>query len=141
MNLDQRQEAVIRELLDLPSPHARLEYLMEQAAAAPPLDPAWRTEDHEVEGCMATLWLVSSMKEGRCRFDCDSDSRVVKSIAHLLCRFYSDAEPGDILAHPPSFLAETGITAHLTPNRRNALSRVWSTICTFAERNLEKESQ
>jgi hypothetical protein len=38
-------------------------------------------------------------------------------------------------AHSPEFLAPLGITQHLTPNRRNALAKVWERIRAFAEAN------
>jgi cysteine desulfuration protein SufE len=90
---------------------------------------------HLVPGCLARLWLIAQFREGRCFFGCDSDSLVVKAIAGLLCDFYSDQAPGEILAHDPRFLAPLGITQHLTPNRRNALSKVWDRIRGFAESN------
>jgi cysteine desulfuration protein SufE len=62
---------------------------------------------------------------------------VVKAIAGLLCGFYSGGTPADILAHGPEFFAPLGITQHLTPNRRNALAKVWEHIRQFAEKILE----
>jgi cysteine desulfuration protein SufE len=88
-----------------------------------------------VSGCLAKLWLVAEFHAGRCVFACDSDSLVVKAIAGLLCEFYSGHAPAEILAHDPQFLAPLGITQHLTPNRRNALSKVWDRIRQFAEAN------
>jgi cysteine desulfuration protein SufE len=82
---------------------------------------------------MSNLWLVPELRDGRCWFQCDADSVVVKSIAHLLCSFYSDTAPADILALDPSFLRAAGITEHLSSNRRNALTRVWGLIRSFAE--------
>jgi len=66
---------------------------------------------------------------------CDSDSLVVKAIAGLLCDFYSGQPPAEILAHDPRFLAPLGITQHLTPNRRNALAKIWERIRQFAADN------
>jgi len=78
------------------------------------------------------LWLVAEARDGCCHFACDSDSLVVKAIAGLLCELYSGETPVEILAHDPQFLAPLGITQHLTPNRRNALAKVWDHIRQFA---------
>ena len=59
-------------------------------------------------------------------------------MAGLLCEFYSGHAPAEILAHDPKFLAPLGITQHLTPNRRNALSKVWERIRQFAEAHAMK---
>ncbi len=88
-----------------------------------------------IPGCLARLWFVPQFRDDRCFFACDSDSLVVKAIAGLLCEFYSGHAPAEILAHDPKFLAPLGITQHLTPNRRNALSKIWERIRQFAEQN------
>ena len=128
-----RRDELLADLRLVPEAHARLESLIERAQEAPPLDPALRTDDRLVRGCLSNLWVTREYRDGRCWFRCDADSLVVKSIAHLLCSFYSDAAPADILALDPSFLREAGITEHLSSNRRNALARVWGLIRSFAE--------
>ena len=106
---------------------------MDCARARPALAAPYQTEENRVEGCLSNLWIRPEFREGRCWFPCEADSLVVKSIAGLLCDFYSDARPADILDLDPSFLREAGITQHLSANRRNALTRVWGLIRRFAE--------
>jgi cysteine desulfuration protein SufE len=127
-----RREALLAELKRFPDAHARIEQLMDRARRIEPLPDALRADAHLVEGCMAQLWVVPELRDGRCWFRCDSDALVVKSIAHLLCDFYSGVPPAEILATDPSFLREAGITQHLSANRRNALTRVWRIIRGFA---------
>jgi len=119
--------AVLGELTAFGDPLERLEYLVDRARAMPPLPEA-----DKIEGCMAQLWMTASFSGGRCRFHSDSDSMVVKSIAGLLCELYDGATPQEILEHSPEFLAEAGITSHLSANRRNALTQVWKRIRAFA---------
>ncbi len=131
--LAEQQRALTATLSAFTDPQQRLAWLIEQARARPLLDAALRTDAHRVEGCLARLWFVPEFRAGRCHFQSDSDSLVVKSIAGLLCEFYSGHAPAEILAHHPQFLAQLGITQHLTPNRRNALARVWENIRAFAQ--------
>lgn len=132
-------QETIREVLDELSlytdPLARLECLVDQARAMPALPEQDKTEANRIEGCMAQLWMSARFENGVCRFQCDSDSMVVKSIAGLLCRIYDGVPPRQILENSPEFLAEAGITSHLSANRRNALTRVWARIRSFAEKN------
>lgn len=107
--------------------------MVERAKKIPPLPPESRKDSNLVPGCLARLWLVAEFRDGCCHFTSDSDSLIVKAIAGLLCDFYSGQKPGDILCHNPDFLAALGITQHLTPNRRNALARVWEHIKNHAE--------
>jgi cysteine desulfuration protein SufE len=137
MNLAEKQSELTTQLVALKNGQDRLASLVEKAKSRPPLAPEFRIEKNLIPGCLAKLWFVAEFREGKCFFDCDSDSLVVKAIAGLLCDFYSDCEPEKILAHDPKFLAPLGITQHLTPNRRNALAKIWERIREFAEANVK----
>lgn len=137
MNLAEKQLQLTTELAALKNGQDRLACLVEKGKRRPALAPAQRVDANLVPGCLAKLWFVPQFRDGSCFFACDSDSLVVKAIAGLLCEFYSGHPPMEILAHSPQFLAPLGITQHLTPNRRNALSKVWERIRLFAEANTE----
>jgi cysteine desulfuration protein SufE len=135
MNLAEKQVELTTRLSALKNGQDRLASLVERTKSRPPPASGFRGEENLIPGCLARLWFVSQFREGGCFFDCDSDSLVVKAIAGLLCEFYSGHAPAEILAHDPKFLAPLGITQHLTPNRRNALSKIWGRIRQFAEAN------
>jgi cysteine desulfuration protein SufE len=132
MTLAEKQARLTTRLTALKNGQDRLAALVEQAKKIPPLAPEWRSEASLIPGCLAKLWFSPQFRDGNCFFTCDSDSLVVKAIANLLCEFYSGQAPAAILAHHPDFLAPLGITQHLTPNRRNALSKIWEHIRQFA---------
>jgi cysteine desulfuration protein SufE len=135
MKLAEKQLQLTAKLAALKNGQDRLAWLVEKAKQRPPLAAEQRIDAHLVPGCLAKLWFISRCEQGRCFFACDSDSLVVKAVAGLLCEFYSGHAPSEILASDPAFLAPLGITQHLTPNRRNALSKVWDRIRQFAEAN------
>lgn len=135
MNLAEKQTRLTAELAALKNGQDRLAYLVEKAKQRPALGTDQRSDTNLIPGCLAKLWFVPQFRAGNCFFVCDSDSLVVKAIAGLLCEFYSGHPPAEIMAHDPRFLAPLGITQHLTPNRRNALSKVWEHIRQFAEIN------
>jgi cysteine desulfuration protein SufE len=132
MNLAEKQQQITTQLAALNGGQARLVFLVEKAKSRPALTPEFRVEKNLVPGCLARLWFIADFRDGRCFFDCDSDSVIVKAVAGFLCDFYSGQASADILAHDPGFLGPLGITQHLTPNRRNALARVWEYIRQFA---------
>lgn len=132
--LIERRAALLADLADL-ADDLRWDWLIERVRVRPALPAADRTEAARVPGCLSNLWIVPSFAAGRCHFRCDADSVVVKAVAGLLCDFYSDAPPAEIVALDPSFLREAGITAHLTSHRRNALTKVWALIRDFAARH------
>ena len=132
MTLADKKQELIDDLSLLPSAQDRLMYVVDKAKKAPPLPPAFRTDATKVEGCLSNLWFVPEFRDGKCYFKVDADSHIVRGIALLLADFYSGHAPKEILANEPGFLSEVGITQHLSPNRRNGLSRLWDKIRTFA---------
>lgn len=133
MSLEAKKASLLEDLLLLPNGQDRLMHLVDQARKTPPFGPEFRNDAHRVEGCLSNLWFRGEMRDGKCYFTADADSHVVRGIALLLCGFYSGSAPDEILAFEPSFLAEAGITQHLSPNRRNGLSKLWGKIQNFAE--------
>ena len=132
MTLAEKQIQITAELAALKSGQDRLVLLIERAKKIPPLAAELRIEKNLIPGCLAKLWFVPELRDGKCFFACDSDALVVKAVAGLLCEFYSGHAPAEILAHDPKFLAPLGITQHLTPNRRNALAKIWERIRDLA---------
>lgn len=132
MTLVEKQARLLASLAAQRDPQERLAWLVEQARRRPALEAAFRTDAHRVEGCLAKLWLVGEWRDGRCYFQSESDSLIVKAVAGLLCEFYSGHTPAEIEGHPPDFLGQLGITQHLTASRRHGLSRVWNLMRTFA---------
>lgn len=133
MTLIEKRDALLAEFAHLTDHQQRLNRLIELARARPPLDPAWRTDDRLMPGCLSRLWFVARFQDGCCYFQSDSDSLIVKAIAGLLCDFYSGHAPEEILAVEPTFLAQIGLTQHITPNRRHTLARIRENIRAFAQ--------
>ena len=133
MTLLEKRDALLAEFARLPDHQQRLNRLIELARARPPLDAACRTDDRLMPGCLSRLWFVSRFEDGRCHFQSDSDSLIIKAIAGLLCDFYSGHVPAEILSIEPTFLAQIGLTQHITPNRRHALARIRENIRAFAQ--------
>jgi cysteine desulfuration protein SufE len=132
VNLDEKKRELIDDLSLLPTAQDRLMYTVDMAKRTAHLPPEFRTDAHKVEGCLSNLWFVPEFRDGLCFFRVDGDSHIVRGIAILLANFYSGHSPEEILRHDPVFLSEVGITQHLSPNRRNGLSRLWEKIRTFA---------
>lgn len=133
MNLKDKQDALVEEITLIPDAYERLGYIVECGKKAAGLSEDLRIDSFKIEGCMSQLWVVPEFKEGLCYFRSESDSAIVKGIAELLCNFYSEQKPEEIVETDAEFLAEVGITQHLSPNRRNGLSRIVESIQRFAK--------
>jgi cysteine desulfuration protein SufE len=133
MTLKQKKDALVEEITLIPDAYERLGYIVDRGKKAEGLTEDLRIDSFKIEGCMSQLWVVPAYKEGLCSFKSESDSAIVKGIASLLCDFYSEAKPDDIRKTDADFLSEVGITQHLSPNRRNGLSRIVQSIQHFAK--------
>ena len=133
MTLEQKKDALVEEITLIPDAYERLGYIVDRGKKADSLTEDLRIDSFKIEGCMSQLWVVPEYKEGLCSFKSESDSAIVKGIASLLCDFYSEAKPDDIRKTDADFLSEVGITQHLSPNRRNGLSRIVESIQHFAK--------
>jgi cysteine desulfuration protein SufE len=133
MNLKEKKEALIEEITLIPDAYERLGYIVDRGKNAEGLSDDLRIDTFKIEGCMSQLWVVPEHKNGLCRYQSESDSAIVKGIANLICDFYSEALPEEIVETNADFLSEVGITQHLSPNRRNGLSRIVESIQRFAK--------
>lgn len=133
MQLAEKQRQLSDELKLIPDAYERLGYLVEYGKNLPTLDSSLKMDQFKIEGCLSQLWIVPKFKNGKCIFQCESDSAIVQGIAGLLCNFYSDQPPESILENDATFLSEVGIEQHLSPNRRNGLSKIVEFIQHFAQ--------
>ena len=122
------QQHLLDQLAAFRDAQQRLAWLVEQSRPRPGLAAELKSEANRVAGCLAQLWLVAAWPEGRGQFRCDSDSQVTRAVAGFLCDFFSGCLPGEILATTLGPIEQAGLGRQLTPNRRNALRRVWERL-------------
>ena len=133
MLLVEKQQSLVEELSLIPDAYERLGYLVEYGKKLGLLDPTLKIEQFMIEGCLSQLWIVPKFESGKCIFQSESDSAIVHGIAGLLCNFYSHQPPEEIINNDASFLGDVGISQHLSPNRRNGLSKIVEFIQRFAK--------
>ncbi len=91
-----------------------------------------KQEKFKIKGCQSQVWLIPNFESGKLFFIGDSDAMLVKGIVGLLINVYSGETPQVILATPPDFLKEIGITEHLSLNRTNGLRAMFKQMQMYA---------
>jgi cysteine desulfuration protein SufE len=91
-----------------------------------------KQEKFQIKGCQSQVWLVPHFEDNKLFFAGDSDAMLVKGIVGLLINVYSGETPAVILATPPDFLKEIGITEHLSLNRTNGLRAMFKQMQMYA---------
>ncbi|MDQ8201521.1 SufE family protein [Pelagicoccus sp. SDUM812003] len=133
MSIEDKKNALVDELMPFEDHFERFAYIIDRAKSQPPLADEYKIDAFLIEGCLSRLWVYPEFKDGKCYFHTDSDAAITKGTSTLLCSLYSDERPEDIIALEPDFLAEVGVTQHLSPNRRNGLTNVRTRIKSYAE--------
>jgi len=127
------QHQLLDDLNIIEDPQERLTIVVDRARRHPPLADSEHTDAHRVPGCVSQVWLVGEVRDGRCHFRCDADGPLVKGLVALLCDFFNDTQPADILANDTDPLAALGLMKNLSPTRQNGLTAVRTAIRSFAE--------
>jgi len=134
----ERSRELVEMLSFLEDKDDKLQYLIDKGKSLAPLDDNFKTDTFKIEGCQSMLWLVPEFKKKQLFFRAGSDAVITRGIVAVLVDVYSGGTAEEILALDPAFLAEAGITQHLTPNRRNGLANVCKKIRDYAEAGLRQ---
>lgn len=127
------QQQLLDDFLLIENQQERLAAVVDRARRRPPLPVDERTDAHRVLGCVSQVWLVGELRADRCHFRCDADGPLVKGLVTLVCDYFSDTSPAEILAHDTDPLVELRLLQDLSPTRRNGLAAAHTTIRHFAQ--------
>ena len=128
----QRQTEIATELLQLDDPHERLSYVQDRVRRRAPFPDAKRREECRIQGCATRVWLAPSLESGRCIFEVDSESAMVRGLAALVADVYSGATPQEVLRFRCTILSEARLLGRITPTRQHGLSQLESAIHAHA---------
>ena len=137
MSIEEKRDELIEELMPFEDHLDRFTYIIDRAKSSGPLSEECKIETFLIKGCVSQLWIFPMFKDGKCYYQADSDASITKGTAGLLCELYSDETPEDIVRLEPDFLADVGITQHLSPNRRNGLTGVRERIKAYAQMQID----
>lgn len=118
-------DELLQEFQEMEDWDERYDYIIDLGRELPALDGALQTEEHLVQGCMSTVWLIAQVDSGESRqvqIQADSDSIIVKGLIVILLAHYDGKPATEILKSDPVKLFEQlGLNQHLSPQRRNGL--------------------
>ncbi len=116
-------------------PHHRFAHVIARGSAIPPLDTSYRSNEFRVKPDV-NLRPVAECTESLCYFRADAESMIVRSVASMICHFYSGSKGADII-YCAAILNEVGITAHLSHNPHTGLENLEPVIRKLARENCE----
>ncbi|MGB0429292.1 MAG: SufE family protein [Bacteroidia bacterium] len=126
------QESIIEEFSFFEDWAEKYEYIIDCGKSQGKLEEKYKIEENKVTGCQSHVWLHADYKDGKIHFDVESEALIVKGLAALLIRLFSDRTPDEILATQPHFIDAIGMKSHLSPTRSNGLASMVKHIKTYA---------
>jgi len=131
-SINEIQTEIVDEFSFLPQWEERYAYLIELGSKLPPLPAEMRIEENIVRGCQSAVWLHRECRDGKVFFQVDSDSLIVKGLAALVMRIFSDQSAAEVIKADLAFFEETGLNKHLSSQRANGLMAMIDQIKQFA---------
>ncbi|MCD7721591.1 MAG: SufE family protein [Prevotellaceae bacterium] len=119
--IDEIQDEIIEEFSAIDDWMDRYQLLIDIGSEQPTLADEYKTEQNLIDGCQSRVWLHAEMRDGRLRFEAESDALIVKGIVGLLVRVLDNQTPSDILSADLRFIDAIGLREHLSPTRSNGL--------------------
>ena len=118
---DQAQAEIIDEFSLFPDWLDRYQYLIDLGRKLPALDEAEKTDDKLLAGCQSQVWLYLEGDADEVTIRANSDAAIVSGLIALLISVYSGCSARQIVDTQPYFIAEIGLSSHLSPTRANGL--------------------
>lgn len=91
---------------------------------------------YKVKGCQSQVWIRPRVEGQLLHFDAYSDAVIVRGLIALLLDVYSGHPAAEILAEPPDFVDQLGLSSHLSMNRANGLNAMIRRIKFHADTSM-----
>ncbi len=96
--------------------------IIELGRNLPPLPPADQIPANLVSGCQSTLYLKTTLLDGKLIFETQADALISAGLAVLLTTVLSGETPETVLTFDPTYLTDLQIPTSLSPSRANGLA-------------------
>ena len=127
-------EEIIEDLAFFDDWEQRYQYIIDLGKALPRLQDEQKTPERLVKGCQSSVWLVTSVDEGKLHFDADSDAVIVHGLLALVMAAYNDKTPHQILDFDiDGYFEALDLERHISPTRGNGLRAIVGKIQTLAK--------
>ena len=114
-------EEIIEDLAFFDDWEQRYQYIIDLGKALPRLQDEQKTPERLVKGCQSSVWLVTSVDEGKLHFDADSDAVIVHGLLALVMVAYN------------GYFEALDLERHISPTRGNGLRAIVGKIQTLAK--------
>ncbi len=117
MNIKEKELDLINRINFLEEWEEKYQYIIDYTNKIPIIEEKFKTDEFLVRGCQSNLWLQAVLNNKKIQFYADCDAEIPKGLAAMLIEILSESNPKEIIEANLTFLKDTGIIYHLSPNR------------------------
>jgi len=114
----------------------KYEYLIDLGKSLPDFPKEDITPENKLKGCQSDVWFTAKQEGDALVLQATSDAAIVRGLIGLVLKVYSGHQPQTILATPPDFIDQIGLSNQLSPSRTNGLHSMIQAIRNAAVRAL-----
>ena len=112
----------------------RLQYLIDIAKDAEPLEEKYKIEQNKILGCASNLWVIGKKNHhDNMKYNFDADSIIKKGTAKLVIDILNDESALEISKLKKEDFKSLGILELLTPQRQSGLSNLIDTLINLSK--------
>ena len=124
MSMQETEADILSDLSELGDAISQYTYLVECASEKREYPETWRKREYLVPECQVHTWLHVEWKDGRSRFDSDSESLIICGALALLQEIYDGRLPEELQSYQCRLLETENFTRHFTANQLTGLHEI-----------------
>ena len=132
MSIQNIQDNLIQDFSFFEDWTQKYEYMIELSKSMDEMDDDKKNDENLIKGCQSKVWLDAELKNGKLKFQADSEAVITKGIIAILLQVFDNKSPKEIIESDVSFIEKIGLKEHLSPNRANGLYSMIKQIKFYA---------
>tara|TARA_B100001057_G_scaffold92803_3_gene89150 strand:- start:2474 stop:2890 length:417 start_codon:yes stop_codon:yes gene_type:complete len=132
MSIQNIQDNLIQDFSFFEDWTQKYEYMIELSKSMAKMDDDKKNDENLIKGCQSKVWLDANLKNGKLKFQADSEAIITKGIIAILLQVFDNKSPEEIIESDVSFIEKIGLKEHLSPNRANGLYSMIKQIKFYA---------
>jgi len=132
MSIQNTQDNLIQDFSFFEDWTQKYEYMIELSKSMDEMDDDKKNDENLIKGCQSKVWLDAELKNGKLKFQADSEAIITKGIIAILLQVFDNKSPEEIIESDVSFIEKIGLKEHLSPNRANGLYSMIKQIKFYA---------
>ena len=132
MSIQNIQDNLIQDFSFFEDWTQKYEYMIELSKSMAKMEDDKKNDENLIKGCQSKVWLDAELKNGKLKFQADSEAIITKGIIAILLQVFDNKSPKEIIESDVSFIEKIGLKEHLSPNRANGLYSMIKQIKFYA---------